>query len=176
MQLMIILVKSILNFVLRCMDDILVRLENSFIGNLLCGITFVTFRSRLQTLQVAAKKVKIHCTDGFRNDSKVERRRIYKGASINNVINFFSLFEDGSSILHVTTFLLFEIFSFSSIFEPPPTQKKIRGGPKSRSSLVIHPVGLRVSVIELTCSQFHILGHFSLISTLDTVFALDTTS
>ena len=78
--------KKILDFVLGCIDDIFRKLENSFIGNLLCGITF---RSRLQTLQVATKKVKIHCTDGFRNDTKVERRRIYKRTSINNVTNFF---------------------------------------------------------------------------------------
>ena len=83
---MIILAKNILDFILGCIDDIFRKLENSFIGNLLCGITF---RSRLQTLQVATKKVKIHCTDGFRNDTKVERRRIYKRTSINNVTNFF---------------------------------------------------------------------------------------
>ena len=135
---MIILAKNILDFILGCIDDIFRKLENSFIGNLLCGITF---RSRLQTLQVATKKVKIHCTDGFRNDTKVERRRIYKRTSINNVTNFFLTSQpplppsQGSSIPKVTTFSQLWTITFSSIYN----QKKVilfMDSPKSLSSLV----------------------------------------
>ena len=95
---------------------------------------YVYLWSRLQTLQVATKNVKIHCTDGFRNDTKVERRRIYNGASINNVTIFFWIFDPPPPI---TFSQLSTVIFFINLWP-----KKVMS---FMDSLVIHPVGLRVS-------------------------------